>query len=319
MTSTKTKPLEIFYGGEEYLLDRVRGQARLQKSKDVIFLDGHECSESEVVSALSEVTLDGTEFLVVLDNAEKWKKIPTLTTYLREAGKDPSNVLQVILRTETMPKAWSSLTDDIVEYRKCKSWETEIIKTRITDEAASHNLVLNLDAENLFLKMYSTDLALAASNLRKIKYLGLPSGLVTKEAVFSVCTRHIPVFPWDVSDAALRSPKEALVYATLLFQQEGDEAAIPIVASLMKTIEQVYLARTLYDKGKTSKDMAVALGINPYVFDKKFSAAVKKHNTQNLIAKMKHLCELEISVKGASLAKRVLVEATLHILTSTTV
>jgi len=312
----KTHPLKLFFGGEDYLLDRVRSQAREQSARIPVFFDAGECSEQEVISALGEITLDGTQYLVVLDNAEKWKKLPGLTQFCQSFVERPAdNILHVILRPETMPKAWAPLTDEVEEFKKFKSWETEAILKRPVSEAEYNKLALDHEAEKLLLRMYSTDLALASSSLRKIKYLKLPSGIVTKDAILSVCTKQFPVFPWDVAEASFRSVKESLTYAAILFQQEGDDVAIPIVASLLKTTEQVYLSRTLYDKGKNSKDMATALSLNPYVFDKKFLPIVKKYSASELICRMQKLCKLEINVKGASLSKRTLVEATLQILT----
>jgi DNA polymerase III delta subunit len=92
-----------------------------------------------------------------------------------------------------------------------------------------------------------------------------------------------------------------------LYQDNGEESLVPIVASMIKQLEQTVVMRSLLDHKQSAEAIAAALGLHLYRVQKELSV-VQKHTTAQLINQMKNLCELEAQVKGAAPSKRTLVE-----------
>lgn len=312
MAKAKFVACTVFCGTEDYLLDREKQRAMAWPGRLATVLDGAEASEEGVVSALSQSTFDGSGTVVVLDNAEKVKLGKALIAFLEERDpQDTSSVLVAILRKDALPKGWSKVVEKgrLISHQKCKPWDTAAIERRVQAEAKLLNIQVAPEAFQVLHKVYADNIRGMVNELTKLTFLVGKGGVVSKDDVLSVCSRQIPVMPWDVSEAAAKkSIKQALTLAGLLFKYEGDNAAIAIVASLMKQVEKMTLARSLLDRGCSAETISQALDMNKFILEKKLLPLVRRHTLPSLITQMKTLCDLEPQVKGSALSKRTLVE-----------
>lgn len=302
----------VFYGDEDYLLDRERRRALKWPGRSVIALDGSQATEVTVLEALGEVPLGDVDgVLVVLDNANDLKLSEAFIRYAAERDpKDKSSVLVAICRSAQLPKGWAEVAKQgrATGHLRLKPWEREKIHDRITAEVTAMGIKLDSAAFDVLFELHAEQTALILNELKKAAYLVEKGGTVTQELVLSTCGRRRAVAPWAVSDAAFaKNPKRALRAVALLMQDKGDEALVPIVAALMKQLESVLLMRHLLDQQATVETMGAALGLHPYRVQKDLST-VRKHTVPELLNQMKKLCELETQVKGPSTAKRTLVE-----------
>lgn len=307
----KVVPLNIFYGAENYLVDRAKEKALVWPDREITFLDGKDSSEDEVVSAMDQMLLGDDGLSVVLENAEKVKLKGALIEYLASRPSGSASVLTALLRTDKLPKAWADISSRgrVVHYEKCKTWDEKGIQKRLEDEAKRIGLILDEDAFSVLFKVHAEDILGSVNELNKLRFIVGKDKRVTKKIVLSVCSRQVSVMPWDVSDAAgLKQRKKALNLAGLLFKYEGEGASVPIVASMQKTVERLLLARTLEDGGYSGKEVAQAMGLNPFLYEKKYAPMVRSHTARSLKDQMKRLCELETRVKGPAPSKRTLVE-----------
>lgn len=307
----QARVVNVFFGEESYLLDRDLRRSLKWPQRHITSLDGESTSEDAIVSALEDLPTDERGIVVVVDNAEQIKVKGDLLAHVATLDpKDASVVLVAICRCARLSKGWAELAEKgrAVEHPKLKSWERDKIKARAVKEAEASGLLLDDLAFDTLFTMYGEQTGLMANEIRKMALLLGKGGLITRDLVLSVCGRRIAVAPWDVSEAAFaKDPKRALRTASLLFQDKGDEVLVPIVASLMKQLEQVLIMRSMLDQKRTQESIAAALGIHPYRVEKELPV-VRKHTVSGLLEQMKKLCELEIQVKGAAPAKRTLVE-----------
>jgi DNA polymerase III delta subunit len=308
----KGVPLNIFYGSEDYLVDRAKEKATAWPDREITTLDGNDVSEDDVISAMDQMTLGDGGISVVLDNAEKVKLTAAFTEYLssRPAG-DTSSVLTALIRSDKIPKAWveAAVRGRLVQYEKCKPWDEKGISSKVDAEAKLLGIKLGDGAFATLYKVYAEDVAGMANELRKLVFIVGKGGVVTKDHILSVCSRQIPVMPWDISEAACQKAKrKALTLTGLLFKYEGEGASVPIVASMQKSVERLLIACSLEAKGYAGKDVASALGLNPYIYEKNYAPMVKRHTVEGLRTQMKKLCELETRIKGPAPSKRTLVE-----------
>lgn len=308
---SNSRVFTVFYGEEDYLLDRELTRALKWPDRMVLHLDGAEASEGDVVSALEELTLDGSKIVVVVDNAERVKLGKEFTAYLAQRDvKDKGSMLIAICRAAKLPKAWEMVADRgrAIEHPKFKPWEEDKFKGRLQKDAALYGLTLGDDVPSLLLKLYRDDSCQMANEVRKLSYLLDGGGVITAELVRATCPQRYCVFPWDVAEEAVqRHPKRALSYISLLFDDKGDEVLVPVVAALMKQVERLLILRSMVDQGKSPETMGDVIGIHPYVV-KKTLPVVNGYTVVRLRDHMQQLCELEVQVKGPASSKRTLVE-----------
>jgi DNA polymerase III delta subunit len=310
-TAANTRALTIFYGEEDYLLDRELVRALKWPGRLVISIDGASSSEDDVISALEEMTLDGSKIVVALDNAEKVKIGKGLPAYLEgRSGKDKSSSLVAICRAAALPKGWESVREKgrVTEHAKFKAWEEDKFKARLRKEASNFGLTMDDAACTLLLKLYKTDSCLMANEVRKLTFLVERGDIITADLVRRVCPQRFTVFPWDVAEEAVhRRPRHALSYVALLFEDKGDEVAVPIVAGMMKQVERLLVMRSMSDQKQSDEAIGAVLRIHPYVV-KKTLPLVAAYTTARLRDQMERLCELEVQIKGPARSKRTLLE-----------
>ena len=316
--SKKFVALNVFYGDEDYLLNRSHQKALAWDGRHALRLDGLEASETDLISSMGTLPFDGGGVVVVLDNAESLKLTKTFLEYLDQrypsSGSsvvDTSTVLVAIVRSKTLPKPWAQVAarGRTVEHLKFKPWDEASIEARVVAEAKLLDLKLGDGAFATLHKVYADDTGGMVNELNKLAFLVGKAGTVTRDHVLSVCSRQVPVMPWDISEAASRKDhKAALTYTGLLFKYEGEGASVPIVAALMRQVERLLLAKSLADAGRSSKEIASSVNLPPFVYEKSLAPAVRKHSVEGLTTQMQKLCDLETRIKGSAPSKRTLVE-----------
>ncbi len=306
-----TRVFTVFYGEESYLLDRELTRAAKWPGRLIMQLDGALASEDDVISAMQEMTLDGTRIVVTLDNAEKVKVGKDFAAYAeRRDSKDKGSLLVAICRSAALPKAWEKASGKVrvVEHPKFKPWEEDKLKARLQKDASALGLTVEEDALGLMLKIYKDDSCQMANEVKKLAFLVDRGGMITADMVRATCPQRAAVFPWDVAEEAVRRrSRHALSYVALLFLEKGDETAVPIVAAMMKQVERLLLLRSMIEQKKSPETMGGVLGLHPYVVKKTLPVA-NSFTVARLQDQMQRLCELEVQVKGPAPSKRTLVE-----------
>lgn len=306
----------VFYGGEDYLLDRELSRGKNWPNRLITELDGSKDSEDELISALETQTFDDTEMAIVLDNAQAMKMGKEFAAYVEECDpKDTSTVLVAIFRKPTITGVWSKLGDKAryFEHKQYKPWEMDLIFKRLNKEAGRFGLTLTQPAFKVLHTVYGENLQGASNEIQKLSFVVNKGGDITREHVLMVCPLQMPVMPWDVANAASdKSLRQALTKTALLFKYMGEGAAVPIVASLMRQTERLLIGRSMLDQGKSKEEIGAALDMKPFLVEKQFLPLIRKHSCSDLQMQMKTLCGLEIKVKGAAQSKRTLVELAVH-------
>lgn len=310
----------MFFGEERYLLDRELFRALRRPERYITHLNGESCSEDAIVSALGDRPMfDTTGVMVVVDNAEQVKLGDGLALYLDEVEPDGMTVLVAICRTGRLSKDWAALGQKgrVVEHPRFKPWERDKIQARMVKEAARLGLTLTDGAFDVLFKVHGEHTECMVNEIRKASFLVSKGEAISSELILALCAKRAAVAPWDVSEAAFaKDARRALRALSALYQDKGDEVLIPIVASMIKQVEQTVVMRTLVDRKQSPDAIATALQWHPFRVKKEL-ATVQKHTVAQLVAQMKKLCELEVQVKGAAASKRTLVElAVLSVATS---
>ena len=305
MAKSKSVPFRVFYGGENYLLDREVQRGKSWSDRNVTLL----------LEAL-EPSFFGTDSVVILDNAQAIKLGDAFDQYVEsKSTSDLSVVLVVVCRSEAFPLKWvrAGQKGTKVEHQTLKPWESAAIHRRLVREASSFGLGIHENASAFLSALYDQSLGSMVNDIQKLSFILEKGSTIGKEDLLKVCSRQMAIQPWDVSEAAAKKAvKRAMNLTSLLFRAHGDIVAIPIVASLLKKAERLLVAASYSSKGYSSKSVAQALGLHEYNYQKNVEPQVKLYSVDELITQMQKLCELESLVKGQAQSKRTLVELAVH-------
>lgn len=316
-----TSPFFVFYGEEDFFLDRGLDVARHWPNRDVITLDASEgLDDLTLVQELETRGIDAAPRTIIVEEAQKLKesKKKALRAYVDEASPtDTTAVLVAIVRSEKLPDVWAHVgaKGKLSEHKKFKPWPDKSGKTEcqrwIETEAKRVGLLLEDGVPEFIIQMTGDNLYRILNELRKLYLLVGNGNKVTKQHVASVIAVTPTSEPKDVVEAAFaKNTKAAMNSLSLLYKTMGEEASIPVTYGLMREATKTLTARYMLDKGSSDEEIAVALGMNPWRCRSFFLPMVRKHDQRALAQYMRQLCKLDQDVKGPSRSKRTLVELT---------
>ena len=306
-------PFVISYGAENFFLDEDLQRGLKYKGRNVMLLDGDKMKGSLVVDACETTCFDGSDRVIVLDNAHKVKADKTLKTYIEEKDvADTSVILVAICRNERLPEIWGTAAKKarIIEHKKLKTWDTknEVI-AYIPKLAKKLGLVLEKEVPEALYKFVGADLYKINNELRKLSVLVSVGGTATLDQLQSVCSSVFPVDQFQVVERAIQKDiARALSTLAILYQNVGEEASLFVCAALMRQVEKLIVARQMLDQKVPEDELAVQLDMHPYRLRQYFLPIVQKHTLPKLLRAMNSLCKLDMNVKGAGNSKRTLVE-----------
>ena len=316
----RSAPFTVSFGGEPYLLDLDLERAKQATQRHVILLDGASTNEDEIVSECETRSFDGTDRIVIVDNAQKIAgKDGVLQRYID--GKNPeddSAILVAIVRADKLSSIWvdAGKKGRILQHQAYKPWEMDKKAARVVQEAKSLGLKLDKDVAELLIKVTGDNLRQCVNELRKMPYLVGEGELVTQKHVALVASHMYPAEPYDVSKAAVsKTPKKAMTFLSHLYKHMGEGTWVPTVVSLQRLVEKLVVARQMLDSGEPHALIGRVLGITSeqdskaeFAFRKNWLPIVSRHSVTELLRYMENLCELESQVKGPARSKRTLVE-----------
>lgn len=313
MSKRKAQPFVVSFGEEEFFLDADLARAKAWRGRSRRLLDGSTCTAADIVSACESFSLDGQDMVVILDNAQDVKADKALKRYVKERDpEDVSTILFVVYRGAKLPEVWAEAAKKgrVAEHPKLKTYESNNEVVKWMPVYAKHlGVRLGDGVAELLFKGLGSDLYKLAGELAKLTILVGEGNKVEVEHVRKVVAPTFPVEPSQVAEAAFKKDtKGALNAVALLYKAMGDDAAVPILASLMRQAEKLTLARHMLDQEYSEDDVATLLGYNPWWCRTFFLPIARKHDMATLVQTMGRLSRLDADVKGPSPCKRTLLE-----------
>lgn len=309
------QPFLVFYGGEDFLLDRELNKVRKWDKRTVVLLNGHDTDEHALVSACTTVSMDEALRVIVVDDAQKIKdKSKRLKEYIEEKeSSDISVILAAFVRSEKLPEIWALAASKgrSVEHRKLKTWDNnnEVIAW-VESEAVRMGLRLQKGLAQSLYDLVGADLYRLSSEIQKLALLVGKSGEVTINHLKLALSPSPTAEPWQVAEAAIqKDSRRAMNLLSTLYKNQGDDANVPLVNALIRQVEKLVLARQMVDGGCSEDEIAALVEMSPKRV--KFfylPQVVQKHVLAQLVKHMSRLCQLDVEVKGSSRSKRTLVE-----------
>lgn len=311
-------PFVVSYGEESFFLDKDLAQFREQHQRSITVLDGEDVSEAEVVSACTTMMVDFEDpmatkpVLVIVDNANKLKCDKQMKAYVEgKDAKDLTTVLCLIARGEKVPAFWAKLGAKVTtrEFKKLKTWDNDNqVIAWIVEEAKGLGLVVDTRLAAIMFEVAGADLYRLTSELRKLQLLA-GKGAVTIEHLKLVMTPGSNATPWTITEATFqKNPKRALNAISSVYKHYVEDPSLLILGALMKQMDQLFVVRSMLDKGAQPDEVAGRLGMHPYRFKMSLLPTAGKHSVRGLTLGMQTLCKLDVELKRTSQSRRTLVE-----------
>ena len=306
-------PFVVSFGAEPYFLDEDLRRGLSYADRNLTVLNGDGLKGSELVDVCETPCFDGSDRVVVVDNANKVKSDKVLKAYIESKDvADTSVIVVAICRSERLPDIWSSAADKsrLLQHPKLKTWDSKNeVLAYIPKIAKRLQLVLDKEVPETLFKYIGADLYKIENELRKLAVLVGKGGTVTLEQLKSLCTGVFPVTPFQVVEKAVQKDAQgALTYLAVLCENEGGACLVTVCGALSKQLEKLVVARQLLDQKMPEDDMAIQLNMHPYRLRNFFLPVVRKHTLSKLLHAMAVSCKLDLDVKGAGSSKRTLVE-----------
>lgn len=303
-------PFIVAYGDEDYLLDREALSARSQKNRLITCLDGNKLKDTDVVNACDELSYDGSDRIVVLDNAQKVKGDKSLISYVESKDpKDRSSVLVAIVRAQKLPALWSKVGKYgvVLEHKRLAPWEESKAISRIETEAKTLGVRLGEGVPELIIRGTGFDLGRHVGELRKLSFV--TKGIVQKTDVQRILLSTISAEPYQVAEAAAsKDSRRAMRLLSLVYRHMGDATHITVSSALIRQTEKLITVRYLLDHGADLRSIASRLDMHQFRLQRTLIPQANKHSFQSLLRYMDQLCLLDETVKGPARSKRTHVE-----------
>ncbi len=315
---TPKSPLCVYFGEEDFHLDRAIRTARAWKGRLIRTVDASEgLTDSDVVDQLTLGSEDDSPRTVIVDGAEKVKesKVKYLRSYVDDrSATDFSVVLVAIVRAAKLPAVWQYVgaKGKVTECPKLKTFgKSNEVLAFVRDRAEELRLELEDGlAEDIF-RYAGSDLYRINSELRKLSLLASTTKdrKVTRKQFQEIGSPVLHAKPWEIADAAFsKDVKAAMNSLSRVYMTMGEEASVPVSAALIDKVQKVILARHMLDGGFSEEEIASALDMHPYRCKVALMPVVRRHDQKSLARVMSRLCKLDADVKGSSSSKRTLVE-----------
>jgi len=314
MASAKSSsvPFVVSFGGETYFLDKDLEKARVWSGRMVSLFDGDGLTDHDLVSFLESTPFDGSERVVVVDDAQKIKGDKQLKRYIEAKDpKDISTILVAIIRSEKLGSLWEEAAKKgkRFEYKKLKTYadNNEVVKW-VEAEAKRLGLALDKGIASSMYQLVGGDLHRLANELEKLRVIA--KGEMVTAAILNLVLSPSPVAePWQVAEAAVeKDVKKAMNLLSILYRNQGDDANVPLTYALMRQVEKLIVARQMIDRKASDEEIAAAIDMHPWRCRNHFLPFVRRHDLGRLAGHMRRLCRLDESVKSSARSKRTLVE-----------
>jgi DNA polymerase-3 subunit delta len=184
-------------------------------------------------------------------------------------------------------------------------------------EAKKRGVVMTDPVAEYMVAVAGKDLRLLVRELEKLRLYMHGRVDATREDIDAVVTPHMETHAWDLCECVLQKDRRrALHLFSSLYREQGESCLMPVLYALMKQTERLLVADQMISAGATSEEIAQAIAMHPWRCKNHFIPHVKKHSAPMIREGMRHLCELDVTLKSTTASKRTHAELALCFLTN---
>lgn len=264
----------------------------------------------EIQSALRSVSLFDSEKLVVIrsiGDAKSRRKI------LLDYCEDPRDDIVLVMMSKHRKRLHKWLSSDLKT--QCKENLDEPSKWKLPEwlmgEARSRGLDFPEDYAEAIVLNVGEDLYSLANELDKIKIYCGDRETVEVSDVEASLFQHTAVSPFEVVDLwaqgdVISASRLYLVHLDKTPKTEWMKSILVILGGLQDRVEALLKSKDLKARGKSSSEIAKAIGVSPYIYMNSLLSQVSVRNVYQLEKSYILLCDIESRTKRGAPGKLLL-------------
>lgn len=302
----------LFYGLEEYLIDKEIDKIINDKNIDKININQYNLETSsleEILEDASTISLFSDIKLIIVDNAYIFtgttnKKLPEQNIKLLEQYFKNNNPSTIVIfkinkdKIDTRKKIVTLIKEKgiVKEFNKIYN-----INSFVLNEFKPYK-INNIDI-NLFIDRVGNDLKLINEEINKIKIYKDNDLVINKDDIINLTTKNVELDIFKLIDNILLKNKEKAIESYQEMLKYGEEP-IAIIIMLANQFRIMYQSKSLIKKGYSEKDISNLLEIHEYRVKKGLEKA-RMYQESDLLKFLEQLADLDCNIKMGKTDKNI--------------
>lgn len=304
----------IFYGIEEYLLQREVNQIIKQNHVDRLAISKYseeDCSIENIIEDLNTVSMFGDKKVVIVDPATfltgTSKKSMTdveqkeLENYLEK--QNPNSTLIFVVHHEKLDER-KKIVKSLKKYATVKSCENTNQKQLVRE--LFHGYKIEEQVLSIFMNRVGDNILQLEQEAEKLKLYCFDTKVIQKEDIYTLITKTVDLNIFNFIDNIITQNKEKAIEAYEEMIKMNEEP-IALIIMLANQFRIMYQGKELLKRGYSEKAIADTLNIHPFRIKKALEKA-RLYTSDVLLFYLKKLIQLDINIKSGRVNKNLAFE-----------
>src|SRR5436190_6694474 len=303
------KPAYLVHGDDDVKLDnwrgRLRARAEAEEATTLEVLSGDRLTPATFAEATGALTLAVGRRYVLADGVEQWKE-KDLGPALEALKELPPDTVVLLIASGKVTRgdgpAAAALADAVRaaggDVQLCEAPRPARFPTWIAEQGSDLDLVVAEDAAQALLERVGADQRRLIRELEKIACYGPEGGRVDRDTVESLTVSDLEARAYELADALIEGDRDSALRLAEGMRVRGEDI-MHILFTILRQLRQARKAAAMLERGASSKELASALRVPPFIA-KQIAARAGRADAAQLERALEDLAELDYAVRGAA-------------------
>ena len=303
------KPAYLVHGDDDVKLDnwrgRLRARAEAEEATTLEVLSGDRLTPASFAEATGALTLAVGRRYVLADGVEQWKE-KDLGPALEALKELPPDTVVLLIASGKVTRgdgpAAAALADAVRaaggDVQLCEAPRPARFPTWIAEQGSDLDLVVAEDAAQALLERVGADQRRLIRELEKIACYGPEGGRVDRDTVESLTVSDLEARAYELADALIEGDRDSALRLAEGMRVRGEDI-MHILFTILRQLRQARKAAAMLERGASSKELASALRVPPFIA-KQIAARAGRADAAQLERALEDLAELDYAVRGAA-------------------
>ena len=303
------KPAYLVHGDDDVKLDnwrgRLRARAEAEEATTLEVLSGDRLTPASFAEATGALTLAVGRRYVLADGVEQWKE-KDLGPALEALKELPPDTVVLLIASGKVTRgdgpAAAALADAVRaaggEVQLCEAPRPARFPAWIAEQGSDLDLVVAEDAAQALLERVGADQRRLIRELEKIACYGPEGGRVDRDTVESLTVSDLEARAYELADALIEGDRDSALRLAEGMRVRGEDI-MHILFTILRQLRQARKAAAMLERGASSKELASALRVPPFIA-KQIAARAGRADAAQLERALEDLAELDYAVRGAA-------------------
>lgn len=304
------KPAYLVHGDDDVKLDSWRGRlkerARTEGEATTLdVLSGDGLTPAAFAEATGALTLAVGRRYVLADGVEQWKE-KDLGPALEALQALPADTVVLLTAGGKVSRGEGPAAGALIEAVRAIGGEVQLCEAPrparlpawVVEQGAGLDLNVTDDAAQALLERVGADQRRLMRELEKIACYAPDGGRVDRDVVESITVSDLEARAYELADALVEGDRNRALRLAEEMRVRGEDI-MHILFTILRQLRQARKAAALLERGASSRDLASALRVPPFIA-KQIAARAGRADAAQLERALEALAELDYAVRGAA-------------------